>query len=433
MVQGPVKIESFGCTMNHGEARRAAELLTSMGIQVMTDDDGPSDDPPRTVLLFTCDVISTTERRMWRRMEEIVEGGQRLIVAGCLAAIASDEIGRRYPGASVVDSMGIDRLEASLWELMDQGSRADIDAEFVPSRERLDTIVPISTGCLGDCSYCITRVARGIVRSYDIDDIVSRVRAGVEKGRKEILLTSQDSAAYGSDRKDEDLGTLLRSITAGIGQEHRIRVGMMNPVLAKERLESILSGFDHPFVFKFFHVPVQSGSDDILIAMNRRYTTDDFRGMIDAIRSRIPGATISTDLIIGYPGETDQDHMRSLDLLRDVSPEILNITRYSKRPGTEAERRGSQIKGSVMKDRSRQTAAVHAEILRKVLMTRLGRHERCLVTEVGRDGTMMARDINYTPIVIDGGRELLGEFIDVRSSGTGPTYLTGGGNWEMSQ
>ena len=131
---------------------------------------------------------------------------------------------------------------------------------------------------------------------------------------------------------------------------------------------------------------------------------------------------------------SDEDwHKRTFNMLRDVSPEILNITRYSKRPGTEAERRGSQIKGSVMKDRSRQTAAVHAEILRKVLMTRLGRHERCLVTEVGRDGTMMARDINYTPIVIDGGRELLGEFIDVRSSGTGPTYLTGGGDWEMSQ
>jgi len=419
--------------MNHGEARRAAEILTSRGFKVVpgAGSDGGTGDA--TYILFTCDVISSTERRMWRRMEELTSQGKDIVVAGCLAAIAPDEIRERFPHARVLNSMGLDSLEISLLSLFGIEGVRDVpeDNFFEPSGERIDTIVPISTGCAGSCSYCITRIARGVIRSYGSSDIAERIERGVLAGRSEVLLTSQDSAAYGLDLSGEDLGSLLRTITSLDIPDHRIRVGMMNPVLAGRRLDSILSGFDHQRVFKFFHVPVQSGSDRILEAMGRGYSVEDYRRMLRGIRERFPEASISTDLIIGFPGEERSDHELSLELLREISPDVLNITRFSSRPGTRAEKMKGQVKGGVQKERSREVTLLHQEMLRGILKDRSGHHEGCLVTEVGKKGTMMARDQNYVPIVIEAERSMLGKFIDIDTSRIGPTYLLAGKNWKL--
>jgi len=432
----PVKvmIESFGCTMNHGEARKAAELLSSRGFDVVLGPEAEKGSDAGIHMIFTCDVITSTERRMWRRMEEVTASGKDLVGAGCLAAISPSEIRERFPDARILDSMGLDSLEASISSLLtDPGRESDLyNIDFQPSGERIDTIVPISTGCAGNCSYCITRLARGSVRSYPFSEIADRIAKGVQAGRKEVLLTSQDSAAYGIDTTGEDLGSLLRTVTAMKLPDHRIRVGMMNPVLADRRIESILNGFDDPKVFKFFHIPVQSGSDRVLENMGRGYTVHDFLKMLRGIRSRFPRATISTDLIIGFPGEDDADHDLSLELLEEISPDVLNITRFSARPGTRADGMVGQVKGGVQKERSRQVTKLHEEMLRTILKKRLGHHERCLVTEVGKKGTMMARDVNYTPIVIEAERNVLGKFIDIDTSRIGPTYLTAGKEWKLT-
>ncbi|MGA1792504.1 MAG: tRNA (N(6)-L-threonylcarbamoyladenosine(37)-C(2))-methylthiotransferase [Thermoplasmatota archaeon] len=431
----PVTIESFGCTMNHGEARRAAEILSSRGFKVHlgsgVQEEGLEGD---LHILFTCDVISSTERRMWRRMEELTAGGKRLMVAGCLAAISPAEILRRFPDARILDSMGLGSLESSLTSMFEEElvSNGPDPLYFHPSVERIDTIVPISSGCAGNCSYCITRIARGGVGSYPLSEIAARISSGVMAGRKEVLLTSQDSAAYGLDMTGGDLGLLLRDITSVDLPDHRIRVGMMNPVLADERLDSILSGFDHPRVFKFFHVPVQSGSDRVLENMNRGYSVDEYRNMLRRIRERFPKASISTDLIIGFPGEEGSDHEKSMELIEEISPDVLNITRFSPRPGTPANAMKDQVKGWVQKERSREATKFHQKLLPSILKERLGHHQRCLITEVGKKGTMMARDENYTPIVIEAGNDLLGEFIDIDTSRTGPTYLMAGKDWKLS-
>jgi tRNA A37 methylthiotransferase MiaB len=208
---------------------------------------------------------------------------------------------------------------------------------------------------------------------------------------------------------------------------------MMNPVLASSRLEQILDGFTSDKVFKFLHVPVQSGSDKILNSMGRMYTSRDFMEMIRRVRDRYPGMTISTDLITGFPGETDDDHESSLKLLKELNPDVLNITRFSSRPGTTAYNMGPEIKGGLMKERSRSITALHSEMLESILLKKLGSHPRCLVTEIGKPGTMMARDDNYTPIIINGSEELLGSFVDVVANEIGPTYLMGGDNWSVSE
>lgn len=419
-----ISYESYGCTMNHGEARLAAQMLLDMGIDVKGPVDGRAHPSADIVLLFTCDVIETTERRMWRRMAELSAEGKDMFIAGCLASIEPEAIKSKYPRARIFGSMGTAELMSSVRQAFGDRASLSIGHKEAPP-DRLDTIVPISTGCLGSCTYCITREARGALGSYPVESILRMIRKGAEAGRKEVLLTSQDTGAYGADTGGEDLGGLLREITGNVEEDIRIRVGMMNPVHLKKRLGSILRGFDDPMVFKFFHIPVQSGSDEVLRAMGRGYSVDDVRRIISTIRQRFPSATISTDVIVAFPGERDEDHLGTISLLEEMRPDVLNITRFSSRTGTPAALMENKVKGGEMKRRSREISKLHRSLTAGRLKERLGFHRGCLVTEIGRKGTMMARDENYTPIVFKGGPELLGTYMDIRSDDRGPTYLIG--------
>ncbi|MFW3145821.1 MAG: tRNA (N(6)-L-threonylcarbamoyladenosine(37)-C(2))-methylthiotransferase [Thermoplasmatota archaeon] len=423
MTEEVLSYESYGCTMNHGEARAAASMLSGRGYSVLPPVEGKADPRAGTVLVFTCDVISSTERRMHRRIGELLREGKNVFAAGCLASIAPEVLQEVHPGITVMDSMGVSTLSNSLDVYFP--SVGGTVVEFIPSGERLDSIVPISTGCLGACTYCITRKARGGIASYSQDKILEMVMKGISKGRREVLLTSQDNGAYGMDRGAKELPILLGRITSTVEEGCRIRVGMMNPVHIMDIIEDLLEAYSDRKVFKFFHIPVQSGSDRLLSAMNRGYFADDFTSMIRRIRDRYPGANISTDVIVGFPGEEEEDVDKTLELLGEVRPDILNITRFSPRPGTEAARMKGRVHGWVVKDRSRKLSQWHREMISNGLEERLGFHKECLVTEIGKKGTLMARDDNYTPIVFKGEPELLGSFMDIRTSEVGSTYLLG--------
>ncbi len=200
---------------------------------------------------------------------------------------------------------------------------------------------------------------------------------------------------------------------------------MMNPNHLLEHLTSILDGYDDPSIFKFFHIPVQSGSERILELMGRRYTPSDLHGLFNSIRKRFPDVVISTDIITGFPTETDEDHRMSIDMIKELTPDILNITRFSRREGTPAATMKDQVYGWVSKERSRDFSSLHSELLKEKMEGRLGLQAECLITEMGKPGTMMARDGNYMPIVVEGGRELLGTYQNIETDRTGPTYLLG--------
>jgi len=421
-----VLVEAYGCTMNRGEASRAAEMLDRMGHLVYRENDAVPASEMDAVIIFTCDVISSTERRMWKRMREISDSGASLHVAGCLAAVDGREIIERFPDARIMDTMGLDRLYSSVKEhfgMSDGGSRERPGGP----EGRLHHIVPIGSGCTGACTYCITRLARGSHSSVPPEEVIGSIREGIARGRKEFLVTSQDTGAYGSDLGNGmDLGVLMRKISDEIDADIRIRVGMMNPDGLMRARESILGAFDgDERFFRFFHVPIQSGSSRILKLMGRRYDADDARALVRDIRNRFPDASISSDVITGFPTETEEDHELTMKMVRELSFDVLNITRFSARKGTPAMRMEGQIHSGVSKERSRELSRLHRELLAGRLFDRMGEHGSCLVTEIGRDGTLMARDGNYVPIVVEGPSELLGEFVDLRTHDVGPTYLLG--------
>lgn len=420
-----IAVESYGCTMNKGEARRAASNLEDLGYDIIFGDGRSSSSRADTVLLFTCDVISTTERKMWKRMEELSSSGKEIIVAGCLVHVKGEEILERFPHAKLMDSMGVERLSRSIPETF-QRSHSGIKDVEKGSIDRLDHIVMLSSGCFGSCTYCITRRARGGHVSNSPESVIGAVERGRQKGRREILLTSQDTGAYGRDLDPPvGLGKLLKTLTSQFSDGLRFRVGMMNPNHLMEEIDAVLDGYDNSSIFKFFHVPVQSGSDMVLSRMRRRYSADDLPELFDSVRKRFPDCVISTDIITGFPGERDEDHLDSMELIRTIRPDILNITRFSRREGTPAADMQDQVPGFVSKARSREFSSLHGDMLKEQLAGRIGLHRDCLITEVGKPGTMMARDENYMPIVIEGDRELLGSFQDIETHGFGPTYLMG--------
>jgi MiaB/RimO family radical SAM methylthiotransferase len=258
-------------------------------------------------------------------------------------------------------------------------------------------IVQIAQGCAGSCTYCITRFARGPLKSFAEEEILAQVRAFVRAGSYEIQLTAQDVSAWGMDI-GKSLPELLVSLDK-IPGNHRIRVGMMNPATVKGQTADLIDAFAGDHIFKFLHLPVQSGSDAILARMGRRYTAVEFGEIVRLFRKRYPGITVATDMIVGFCGETDVDFSASLDLIRMIKPAKVNVTRYSRRPFTPLTQE-KDFPDHVKKNRSRAMNAVAEEVYGSLNAAQLGKIVPFMVTETLRKGSVMARSPEYTGIVI---------------------------------
>ncbi len=369
-----VCIETYGCRYNFGDTAKLVEILKHQGCII-----AGSPDEADTVIVNTCTVIGPTERRMLRRLAALRD--RELYVTGCMPEV--------QPGAilAVCDPVIIppDTIQECY---RDVGTVAGSSVG----------IVQLAQGCNGTCTYCLTRFARGPLKSFPPEEIRRQVRALAAAGTVEIQLTAQDASSYG-----RDTGLSLAGLLAEMGDvpgNYRIRVGMMNPATVLEDLDAIIDAFSGYRIFRFIHLPVQSGSDSVLERMGRRYTVDDFCGIVAAFRKRYPDITIATDMIAGFCGETDEDFSASLDLLRRIRPNKVNVTRYSRRPFTPLFRE-KDFPDSVKKDRSRLMEACTGEIYAAVNAKHIGTEVEFIVTETVRKGSVMARSPTYQGIVIN--------------------------------
>lgn len=285
-----------------------------------------------------------------------------------------------------------------------------------------DAIVPIAQGCAGRCTYCITRVARGRVSSYPIEAIVDQVRRHVERGVREIKLTGQDTAAYGRD-SGTNLADLLRAIDE-IPGGFRVRVGMADPLTVYPIVDELVDAYASEKIFTFLHLPVQSGSGEILEAMKREYTVAQFEEIVGVFRRAYPDLTLSTDVIVGFPGETDEQFESTIRLMERTRPEIVNVTRFSARTGTPAASMPNRIVGWRVKERSRRLAHLRFQISKEIHERFVGREQDVLVTEQGKPGTLLARTPEYRQVVL---RESvsLGAFVRIRLNTARATDLLG--------
>ena len=369
-----VFIETYGCRYNFGDSAKLTEVLKHRGCTLA---DSPDD--ADVVIVNTCTVVGPTERRMLRRLSALSD--RELYVTGCMPAVQREAI------LSVCDPVIIPPGVIREW-YRDVGT---VTGGSIG-------IVQVAQGCNGACTYCITRFARGPLRSFQKEEILQQVRAFAAAGAVEIQFTAQDVSSYG-----QDTGHSLAGLLAAAGDvpgNYRIRVGMMNPATVIEDLEGIIDAFSWEWIFKFIHLPVQSGSDEVLERMGRRYTVEDFCEIVAAFRKKFPDITVATDMIVGFCGETDEDFAASLGLVRRIRPNKVNVTRYSCRPFTTLSKE-KDFPDSVKKDRSRLLLTCAEEVYADVNSACLGKEVPFIVTETVRKGSVMARSPMYQGIVIN--------------------------------
>ncbi len=416
-----VYIETYGCTMNQADSDIMRGLLSRE--YAFAD----SADNADVVIVNTCGVIGFTERKILRRIEEIKRMGKKVIAAGCLARIARK---RLEMADALVSPDNVHRIGEAVKAVLN-GKRVEIinvskvdKAEISGVKCRLNenaiAIVSISEGCLGNCSYCATKIARGRLRSFSIEKIVEEVKRVVEMGYREIQLTSQDTGAYGKD-KGYRLPDLLEKI-AEIEGDFRVRVGMMNPQHAMEILDDLIEAFKSEKIYKFLHLPVQSGDNKILMDMRRNHTVEDFEEVVRAFRKAFDDVLLSTDVIVGFPTESEESFEKTVELVKRVKPDIVNITRFSPREGTLAAKL-KDIPDWIKKERSRRLTKICEEIGLENNLRFVGKKMRVLVTKRGKNETLLARTDSYRPVVLEEGR--IGEFYKAKVVDAKFNYLVG--------
>jgi len=286
------------------------------------------------------------------------------------------------------------------------------------------SIIPVARGCLGSCSYCCVVFARGRLRSYSVDEVVERVRGDLQFGAKEVWLTGQDMACYGRDI-GTDLPDLLKAVCSIKEDGFFVRVGMMTPNYALDTLDRLIAAFLDKHVFKFLHLPVQSGDDEVLKQMNRFYCVDDFREIVDSFRKAIPDITVATDVICGFPGESEEAFQRSLELIEEVKPDVVNVSKFFLRPYTLAEKMPSKVSAAEVKRRSRNMAKLVRNVSTMKNAAWKNWTGKILIDEKGKQtGSWIGRNFAYKPIVVKSEDDsLLSRSVNVRVTKTFQTYL----------
>ena len=341
------------------------------------------------------------------------DSGKQIVATGCLPAAQPEALVdikcQSVTSASIEDIPGI------------LGNGTMMKEALIPILHGVTGIVSISRGCTGNCSYCIVKQARGELESRQISDIVIEMSSLVQQGAKEIQLTSQDTAAYGIDTGHR-LPELLEAVTS-IEGDYMLRVGMMNPFTLLDIVDKVVDSFHNRHIFKFLHLPIQSGSDQILEHMNRRHTVEDFKYIVNKFRTGFPDIVLSTDFIVGYPTETEQDFNDTLELFNEIKPLKVNITKYSSRPKTPASLLYDMPDWN-KKERTRMLSIRHHQINQKLLQNNIGKTVSLLTTETGKNGSTIGRDLQYHNIVIKENLPL-GIWCEVDIIDSKTTYLIG--------
>ncbi|MEM3725784.1 MAG: tRNA (N(6)-L-threonylcarbamoyladenosine(37)-C(2))-methylthiotransferase [Candidatus Bathyarchaeia archaeon] len=423
-----VFIQSFGCSTNLADGEVLAGCLAEAGYKIV-DSISAAD----LVIYNTCAVKGPTENRMIELLKR-VPPSKKLVVAGCLPLINYERLCRETRFDGVVGPAAGEKIVEVVRRVFEGGKVVAVE-EAANAKPRLSlprlqlnpvvSIIPINYGCLGSCAYCCVVFARGRLRSYGVEEIVERAKEDLEKGVKEFWITSQDTACYGRDLGVK-LPKLLNAL-CGIKGDFKVRVGMMTPNMVTDMLDELIKAFKNEKIFKFIHLPVQSGNDQILKRMRRFYSTDDFKRIVDALRQAFPEITIATDVICGFPGEDEKAFEETLQLIEEVKPDIVNVSKFFARPGTAAAKMKEDF---VPLQEIKRRSVLASNLARKIALERnrrwVGWSGEVLVDEVGKFyGSWVGRNFAYKPVAIKSAENMLGKTLHVKILRAFSTHLEG--------
>ncbi len=394
-------VEGYGCSLNQGDTEKIRFLLTENGFTLSNPEKAD------IIIVNTCAVKTVTENKILRSIKALNsqrKQNSKLIVTGCLPVVSKEKI-FSVCADTVLFGTELEELSSFLGLSFPKNKLALGNLKTNPNI----SIIPVSHGCLSGCAYCCVKQARGNLRSYNIKEINNAFKNAL-KSSNEIWLTANDLGCYGFDI-GTNLAELLFELLKNKGR-YRIRLGMMNPTHLKKYLPGLLKAMEDERVYKFLHVPIQSGSDKILKLMQRNNSVKEFSALVKTLREKFPAMTISTDIIAGFPGETESDFRESVALIEALDFDLVNVSRFALRPNTKAASMPNPVPTEQLRIRTRVLAE---KALKSVLARNKGLEgstQKVLVSEKGSKGGFVCITNNYKPVVVEKGK--IGDFIAVK-------------------
>lgn len=414
-----VKFSTLGCKVNQYETEAMAELFVKNGYEITEDYNCD------VFVLNTCTVTNLSDRKSRQQISKIRSENNDAIIAvvGCYSQVSPDEI-ENIEGVNVILGTKYRKEIVELCELAKSSNKIINKVENIGKNREFEELtintehsmtrayIKIQEGCSQFCSYCIIPYARGPIRSRNIRDIVLEAKRLADNGFKEIVLTGIHVASYGKDLENEDIG--LIDVIEDIGQIDkikRIRLSSLEPRIVDkqflDRLSKVEQFCDH------FHLSLQSGSDSILQSMNRKYDTDLYEKTINLIREYYLNAAITTDIIVGFPGETDEDFEKTLNFVDKIQFSKIHVFKYSNRKGTVASKMKNQVSGVVKKERSKLLIEKSKYYTDKFLDNMLNQPIKVLFESKKDDGYIKGYTTNYIRVKREYNPNLSNKIIDV--------------------
>jgi len=411
---------TLGCKVNTSETEGMKRLFQKAGYETV-----PEDEYADVYIVNTCTVTSMSDkksRQMLRRAHSL--NPQAIVAAvGCFAQVSPDEAAK-IPGVNLVVG---NNMKHQIVELVENVA-GDRPVTLVNERKSLSVyeelpveaydghtraFLKIQDGCDQFCSYCIIPYARGPVRSRSLEDVIHEAEGFAQRGYKEVVLTGIHLTSYGDDKNGAGLGDLIYRIHDIEGIE-RIRLGSLEPMFLTmdfiQRIKSLPKFCPH------FHISLQSGCERTLRRMNRKYTPEDYRGIVKALREHIPDVTLTTDIMVGFPGETEEDFLESYRFCEEMEFLWIHVFKYSPRKGTPAAKYPDQVDAAIKDQRSRDMIALAERMRERIFGQYIGREMSVLMEQPikGSPRDMEGLTANYIPVAVEVENPCAGEIIKTR-------------------
>jgi tRNA-2-methylthio-N6-dimethylallyladenosine synthase len=432
---GKLHLITYGCQMNEYDSERVAGLLRKERYE-LTDRPEEAD----VILLNTCSIREKAEEKVFSQLGTLkhlkrARPGLIIGVMGCMAQLQKGKIQERAPyvdlvfGSPAIARVGelVARVKAGRRPLLETGEGALVKIMARPEESpRLKAYVTVMEGCEKHCTFCVVPVTRGRERSHPPETILEEIRGLAENGCREVTLLGQTVNAYGRDLDPPtDLAALLELVN-GIEGIERIRFTTSNPYNLTARLIRAIR--DVPKVCEYLHLPLQSGSNRVLERMNRGYTRERYLELIAELKETVPNIALSTDLIVGFPGETEEDFAATMDMVERVGYDNVFAFRYSRRPGTPAAEMPDQVPDAVKAERNSRILEVASRVAAERSRRLVGRVVEVLVDGTSKKNPQEAcgrtrcnRVVNFD----SRGRDLFGRVVPVRITQALPHSLRG--------
>ncbi|MBS3136839.1 tRNA (N(6)-L-threonylcarbamoyladenosine(37)-C(2))-methylthiotransferase [Candidatus Woesearchaeota archaeon] len=386
-----------GCSNNVADTETMQGILQKEGYGIVQ-----TAEQADLIVINSCTVKNATEKDFFRCLKALPK--KPIVIAGCIAQTDPEKL----PEVSLLGTTQINNITYVVEQTL-QGNRIILTKKENNQRLNLPKIrknpiieiIPINRGCLGSCTFCKTKAARFNLLSFETEAILQQIKTAVNQGIKEIWLTSQDTAVYGLDIGCT-LPILLQKILALDGT-FMVRLGMGNPDHFKLYINELAEIFRHPKMFKFLHIPIQAGNNAVLNAMKRNYTKEEFFEIVQKLRKKISEITIATDIICGFPYETDEQFNETLDVVKQLQFDVINISRYSARPKTLAAA-FPQHNGRIIAGRSKRLTQLFESLLPSINQKWIGWQGIIIIDDYGKKGTqtMLGRNYTYKQVVVKG-------------------------------